>query len=150
LIVAVLLGKVNRAKEMKASLTFDANSQWLDFPETIQSEYIVTVIGNLIDNALEASSAFKGTNATVHLSFTDFGDELIMDIEDNGKGMTAEEEAYFFTEGATTKNHAQHGLGLAIMQHALHQLGGEWYRTDRLQGGTCMTIAIPKTKAITQ
>ena len=145
LIVAVLLGKVNRAKEMKASLTFDADSHWLDFPDAIQSEHIVTVIGNLIDNALEASSAFKGTDASVHVSFTDFGDELIMDIEDNGKGMTAEEEAYFFTEGATTKNHAQHGLGLAIMQHALHQLGGEWYRSDRLQGGTCMTIAIPKT-----
>lgn len=146
LIVALLLGKVNRAKEMKASLTFDANSQWLDFPDTIQSEHIVTVIGNLIDNALEASSAFNGTNGTVHLSFTDFGDELIMDIEDNGVGMTAEEEAYFFTEGATTKNHAQHGLGLAIMQHALNQLSGEWYRSDRLQGGTCMTIAIPKNK----
>ncbi|WP_099355619.1 ATP-binding protein [Fredinandcohnia onubensis] len=146
LIVAVLLGKVNRAKEMKASLTFDENSRWLDFPDTIQSEHVVTVVGNLIDNALEASTAWKGTNATVHLSFTDYGDELIMDIEDNGKGMSAEEEAYFFREGATTKNHPQHGLGLTIMQHALHQLGGEWYRTDRTQGGTCMTIAIPKTK----
>ncbi|NRG45518.1 sensor histidine kinase [Bacillus sp. CRN 9] len=145
LIVAVLLGKVNRAKEMKASLTFDENSQWLDFPDTIQSEHVVTVVGNLIDNALEASTAWRGTNAIVHLSFTDYGDELIMDIEDNGKGMTSEEEAYFFTEGVTTKNSPQHGLGLAIMQHALHQLGGEWYRTDRLQGGTCMTIAIPKT-----
>jgi two-component system CitB family sensor kinase len=29
------------------------------------------------------------------------------------------------------------------MQHALSQLGGEWYRTDRSEG-TCMTIAIPK------
>ncbi|MBG9449296.1 histidine kinase [Cytobacillus firmus] len=143
LIVAVLLGKVNRAKEMKVSITFDENSQWLDFPDTIQSEHVVTVIGNLIDNALEASSEWKGKNAAVHLSFTDYGDELVMDIEDNGKGMTSEEEAYFFTEGATTKNHPQHGLGLTIMQHALSQLGGEWYRTDRLEG-TCMTIAIPK------
>ncbi|WP_264740618.1 sensor histidine kinase [Cytobacillus firmus] len=143
LIVALLLGKVNRAKEMKVLITFDENSQWLDFPDTIQSEHVVTVVGNLIDNALEASSAWKGKNATVHLSFTDYGDELIMDIEDNGKGMTSEEEAYFFTEGATTKNHPQHGLGLTIMQHALSQLGGEWYRTDRSEG-TCMTIAIPK------
>ena len=143
LIVALLLGKVNRAKEMKALITFDENSQWLDFPDTIQSEHVVTVVGNLIDNALEASSAWKGKSATVHLSFTDYGDELIMDIEDNGKGMTSEEEAYFFTEGATTKNDPQHGLGLTIMQHALSQLGGEWYRTDRSEG-TCMTIAIPK------
>lgn len=145
LIVAVLLGKVNRAKEMKVSFTFDENSQWLDYPDTIQSEHVVTVIGNLIDNALEASSEWKGQNAAVHLSFTDYGDELVMDIEDNGKGMTSEEEAYFFTEGATTKNHPQHGLGLTIMQHALNRLGGEWYRTDRPEG-TCMTIAIPKNK----
>ncbi|MCS0787996.1 sensor histidine kinase [Cytobacillus pseudoceanisediminis] len=143
LIVALLLGKVNRAKEMKVLITFDENSQWLDFPDTIQSEHVVTVVGNLIDNALEASSAWKGKSANVHLSFTDYGDELIMDIEDNGKGMTSEEEAYFFTEGATTKNDPQHGLGLTIMQHALSQLGGEWYRTDRSEG-TCMTIAIPK------
>lgn len=146
LIIAVLLGKVNRAKEMKVSFSFEENSQWTDWPDDIRSDYVVTIIGNLIDNAIEAAAVHKGTEAHVHVTYTDFGNDLIIDIEDNGKGMSKEEQSYFFKEGVSSKTNtaSQHGLGLTIMQNALEQIGGSWYRTERKEGGTCMTIAIPK------
>ncbi|PAD15671.1 ATP-binding protein [Shouchella clausii] len=148
LIVAALLGKVNRAKEMKAALTFAEGSTWLDYPATIKSDHVVTVIGNLIDNALEAAVAHQGANAHVHIAFTDFGNDMIMDIEDNGKGMTPKEEAHYLQTGATSKSEGQHGLGLTIMQHALHQLHGTWFMAERPGGGMRMTIAIPKHKRL--
>lgn len=144
LVVAVLLGKVNRAKEMKVSLTFDQESTWLDYPDHLQSKHLVTVIGNVVDNALEAVFQHRGIEGIVHVSYTDFGDELIMDIEDNGKGMTEQESRDYMLYGHTSKRDKNHGLGFTIVQHALQTLNGTLYQTRRESDGMRMTIAIPK------
>lgn len=57
-------------------------------------------MGNLIDNALEAVREHKGN---VLVSFTDVGNDLIFEVEDNGQGISKEVENMIFIDGYTTK-----------------------------------------------
>jgi two-component system, CitB family, sensor kinase len=143
-IAACLLGKINRSKELKVQLEIDKESNLTHIPETFNTKMFVTVLGNIIDNAMEAASQAKGEQACVKVSFTDFGSDIIFDIEDNGNGVPAEWHQKIFTEGFTTKSGENHGLGLAIVQSTIQLLKGEIYLSKSDDGGARFTIVIPK------
>lgn len=143
-IAACLLGKIHRSKELKVQLNIDENSNLFFIPPSFDTKLFVTVLGNIIDNAMEAASRFKGEEATVNVSFTDFGHELIFDIEDNGPGIPPEQQDQIFTEGFTTKDGENHGIGLAIVKNTLQKLKGDIYISEGHCNGAQFTITIPK------
>ncbi|MFS0560624.1 sensor histidine kinase [Terribacillus sp. 179-K 1B1 HS] len=146
LIAACLLGKFNRAKELKVSLIIDENSSLnIDLrPEA--TEKIVTIVGNILENALEAASKYQGTEGKVFVSFTDLGGEVIFDMEDNGKQLSDKEKQAVLIDGYSTKKETseEHGIGLTIVQAALKKLDGDLYYGDSEAGGTLATIVLPK------
>ena len=146
LIAACLLGKFNRAKELKVSLIIDENSSLnIDLrPEA--TEKIVTIVGNILENALEAASKYQGTEGKVFVSFTDLGGEVIFDMEDNGKQLSDKEKQAVLIDGYSTKKQTseEHGIGLTIVQAALKKLDGDLYYGDSEAGGTLATIVLPK------
>lgn len=148
LIAACLLGKKNRASELKVSLIIDKNSELNIFPESINEEDVMTIISNLIDNAMEAALTKNGEKGKVFVSFTDLGPDIIFDIEDNGKGISAEEEDKIFTEGYTTKASKNNGIGLSIVKNALESLNGQLFITTNSMGGASITISIPKSNDV--
>jgi two-component system, CitB family, sensor kinase len=143
-IAACLLGKINRSKELKVHLEIDEESNLVKIPESFNTKLFVTVLGNLIDNAMEAASKAKGEQATVKVSFTDFGSDIIFDIEDNGFGVPEEWHEKIFTEGFTTKVGENHGLGLAIVKNTIDLMHAEIYLSTSDSGGAQFTIVIPK------
>ncbi|WP_050183095.1 ATP-binding protein [Domibacillus robiginosus] len=143
-IAACLLGKIHRSKEMKVRFYIDENSNLSAVPPSFDTKLFVTVLGNIIDNAMEAAGRLKGEEALVSVSFTDIGRELIFDIEDNGPGISPEEEEQIFTEGFTTKDGDNHGIGLAIVKNTLQKLKGDLYISRSSFGGAQFTITIPK------
>lgn len=143
-IAACLLGKIHRSKEMKVHFQIDADSNLSVVPSFFDTKLFVTVLGNIIDNAMEAAGRLKGEEAVVSVSFTDIGRELIFDIEDNGPGIFPEEEEQIFTEGFTTKDGDNHGIGLAIVKNTLQKLKGDLYISSSSLGGAQFTITIPK------
>jgi two-component system, CitB family, sensor kinase len=143
-IAACLLGKINRSKELKVELEIDAESNLTQIPEAFNAKMFVTALGNIIDNAMEAASKAKGEQANVKVSFTDFGSDIIFDIEDNGNGVPEEWHGKIFTEGFTTKVGENHGLGLAIVQNTIDLMHGEIYLSTSDSGGARFTIVIPK------
>ncbi|WP_028390259.1 MULTISPECIES: sensor histidine kinase [Bacillaceae] len=143
-IAACLIGKINRSKELKVQLEIDKDSNLERVPSSLNTKLFVTVLGNIIDNAMEAASQFKGEEAYVKVSFTDFGSDIIFDVEDNGKGVPKEWQEVIFTEGFTTKDGENHGLGLAIVKNTIDFLQGEIYLSISDFGGARFTIAIPK------
>ncbi len=143
-IAACLLGKINRSKEMKVRLEIDENSNLEHIPPSMNTKMFVTVLGNIIDNAMEAASLVRGEQADIKVSFTDFGHDIIFDIEDNGEGVPKEWQNQIFTEGFTTKVGENHGLGLAIVKRTIEAMHGEIYLSDSDLGGAKFTIAIPK------
>lgn len=73
IIAGCLLGKYNRAKEMGLRLEIDPGSQMADLPAELPRDQLVSVLGNLIDNALEATLHKAGNGGRVSLSMTTWG-----------------------------------------------------------------------------
>ncbi|WP_046180744.1 ATP-binding protein [Domibacillus tundrae] len=143
-IAACLLGKIHRSKELKVQLDIDENSNLSYIPPSFDTKLFVTILGNVIDNAMEAAIRLKEAQAHVNVSFTDFGSDLVFDIEDNGPGIPEEYQEQIFKEGFTTKEGENHGLGLAIVKNTLQKLNGEIYVSASNSGGAQFTIVIPK------
>jgi two-component system, CitB family, sensor kinase len=144
LIAACLLGKINSAKERKVQLNIDMESKLIDIPSDINTQLIVTIIGNIIDNAMDATRKLRGDGAIVEVSFTDLGPDLIFDIDDNGNGVPENLHKIIFIDGYTTKLGENHGLGLAIVNNNLSLLQGSIQIGRSEFGGARFTIIIPK------
>lgn len=145
LIAACLLGKINRSKELKVNLEFDHDSNLERIPPSLNTKLLVSVLGNLIDNAMEAAVRAHSNRANVKVSFTDIGSEIVFDIEDNGKGIPEEWHDRIFIEGFTTKKGGNHGLGLTIVKNAIKELKGQLYIAASDSGGAQFTIVLPKS-----
>lgn len=144
LIAACILGKVNRAKELYVQLMIDEDSRLNSVFDESKSNHFVPLIGNVIENAVEAARLHSGHDAQVKVSFTDLGKDIIFDIEDNGPGVPVGLEEHIFQTGVTSKQGENHGLGLAIVKNALEVLNGQIYIDKSELGGARFTIVIPQ------
>lgn len=140
----LLMGAINRAQEMKVRLHLDQESTFRDVPERIDRNLLVTILGNLINNAIEAVA--QQPQGTVTLLLTDLGQDLIVELEDNGLGIPLEQAEHIFMLGFSTKKGEHRGFGLALVKKAVDQLEGaiEYHPVDG--GGTRFTVAIPKRR----
>ncbi|MCM3672413.1 MULTISPECIES: sensor histidine kinase [Peribacillus] len=147
IIAGFILGKVSLASELKIDFTIDRESSFKDIPSEIDRDLLVTIIGNLINNAFEAVRENEREEKRVSLFVTDLGKELIIEVEDNGKGMNSDVTELIFQNGFTTKSHQTNsGIGLSLVQEAIGGLGG--YITFSTKEGeyTIFTVAIPKNR----
>jgi two-component system CitB family sensor kinase len=144
IIGGLLIGKFNRANELKVKFEIDHESSFHDIPDTMDRNHIVTIIGNLIENAMEAVLDSKAHGKKVHVFMTDLGDDLIIEVEDTGAGIPDEYGDKIFEVGFSTKDKKNRGIGLALVKQAADQLNGYiTYNKSHLEG-TNFTVAIPK------
>ncbi|WP_248925015.1 ATP-binding protein [Paenibacillus hamazuiensis] len=146
LVAACLLGKINRSKELKVGLEIDPDSNLTYIPPETDTKLLVTILGNIVDNGMEAARHKNGSYAKVKVSFTDLGKDMVFDIEDNGPGIAKEQERSIFAEGYTTKTGENHGIGLTIVKHSLAALNGQLFIDRSPLGGARFTVVVPKTR----
>ncbi|WP_371017667.1 ATP-binding protein [Pseudalkalibacillus sp. JSM 102089] len=144
IISALLLGKYNRAHELHIQFLIDEESSMSDFPERMEQEKIVTIVGNLIDNAMDAVLEKQDEERVVHLFMTDIGRDLIFEIEDSGNGVHEEELEQIFERGVSNKEGQDRGIGLSLVKNALEYLGGYVTISTSRYGGAAFTVVIPK------
>lgn len=143
-LAAFIIGKYNHAQELRINFEIDPESQLTDVPEDLNREKLVTILGNLIDNAFDA--ALHGKNQPqVSLSMTDSGNDLVFEIGDSGLGIPPELTKKIFHRGFTTKQQDR-GHGLYLVMSALKDLNGEITLNDSELGGALFTVFIPKRK----
>lgn len=140
-----LLGKFNRAKEMGLQLHIDPDSHMKALPKELPREHLVSIVGNLIDNALEATWDEKGAGGEVCLSMLDLGDDLIFEIEDQGPGIKRCDQEKIFERGFTSKKNEGHGIGLHLVQQLLKNLKGTVTCEVGEKGGSRFIVYIPKS-----
>ncbi len=94
LIAGMLLGKTERARELGLQLVVEEGSRLEPLPEWLNAEDLVTVLGNLIDNAFDATlsairveSAFALERRSIDVSIGDYGNEVILEVVDQGCGL---------------------------------------------------------------
>ncbi len=144
ILAAFIIGKYNHAQELRIRFEIDPESQLTDVPPELNREKLVTILGNLIDNAFDA--ALHGKNKPqVSLSMTDSGNDLVFEIGDSGLGIPTELAEKIFARGFTTKQEDR-GHGLFLVMTALQGLGGEITLGDSELGGALFTVFIPKRR----
>jgi two-component system, CitB family, sensor kinase len=128
---ALLLGKTAQAAERAVTVRVDEASQLpADLTRAAGSARdLVTVLGNLLDNAVDASAdqdLVAGAREVVVLLRPD-GDDLLVRVDDSGPGLPAELVATAFTRGWSTKvatSVAGRGLGLSLVDQVVRRRGG--------------------------
>ena len=146
-LVGLLLGKAAVASERGIELRVSADTRLPDGPNGVGE--LVTIIGNLIDNALD--SVEPRENGRVDVAIREEGESVLVRISDTGPGVPAEIVDEIFTDGFTTKvarGVGRRGLGLALVSQAVRRLGGTVAVTN--ENGAVFSVHLPRTLARTE
>ncbi len=146
IIAGTILGKYNKAKELKIEMVVDPDSSMSDIPKTIKRENLVTIIGNILDNGFEAVINQEPSKRVVRLSMTDLGNDLIFEFDDSGKGLHPDIWQKIFIKGYSTKEQEGHGVGLYLVEKTVLRMGGNINVGPSDLGGAAFTVIIPKGK----
>jgi two-component system CitB family sensor kinase len=123
MVAALLLAKKTIAAEQGVVLTVTDDSH-LDQP-AVDAEALVTIIGNLVDNAIEALAGHAAPrDITVRL---DDADGVRITVLDTGSGVPTADVDTVFLDGYSTKvarDGLRRGLGLALVQRIVRRAGG--------------------------
>jgi sensor histidine kinase regulating citrate/malate metabolism len=148
-LAALLLGRTAYAHEHGVELVLSEDSGLDDglLPASLPPRDLVTILGNLVDNAVEAAQGTPGARVTVtaRAEHTEKGTELLLRVSDNGPGIDPAHTEDAFRDGWSTKaaEPGTHGLGLALVRQAAGRAGGSVVARRRTGGGTDFTVRLP-------
>ncbi|MEO3975544.1 sensor histidine kinase [Streptomyces sp. CAU 1734] len=143
LLASLLVGKATVAAERGVSL-------WIA-PETLLPDRVVdprglvTIVGNLVDNAMDAAAGAESPRIEVELYSQ--GRTAVIRITDTGPGVPDEHRELIFTEGWSTKElpfHGKRGLGLAMVRRLAERQGGSARVRDADGGGAEFVVVLPE------
>lgn len=138
-LVALLLGKAAQAHERGVELVVTPDSRSLaDGGGLPPARDLVTVLGNLIDNAADAVTAVPG--ARIAVTLRPEGEELLLRVADNGPGLP--EGVDVFRRGWSGKGEGR-GLGLALVRQVAQRYGGSVSADQGPAGGARFTVRLP-------
>ncbi|MCM3719367.1 ATP-binding protein [Fictibacillus phosphorivorans] len=139
----LLIGKFNRSIERKVPFLMDRSSQFKDIPEAIDRQLLVTIIGNLVDNAMDAAVKNSESENGVQIYLSDMGNQLLIEVEDYGEGISSSIANKLYQKGFSTKG-SDRGYGLYLVYQSVKQLNGEIFYERTKVGSTLFTVMIPK------
>ncbi|MCW3819680.1 sensor histidine kinase [Micromonospora sp. DR5-3] len=138
-LAALLLGKSARAGERGVDLVIEPDCRLDDSP--LPTTDLLTVVGNLVDNALEAVAGTPPPRRVrVFVGAAD--DEIVVRVGDSGPGLDPDRVADAFRRGWSTKS-AGRGLGLALVGQVVRRHGGRTDVARAEDGGTLFTVRLP-------
>ncbi|HTR92541.1 MAG TPA: ATP-binding protein [Trebonia sp.] len=142
-LAALLLGKSALADQRGIELRLRAHGT-ITAPR-MPSEHVLTIVGNLVDNALDAAATRADGWIELELEGGCEG-ALTITVRDNGPGISADHLDAVFTPGWTTKPSQQpggRGLGLALVRHTVTRLGGTITARNDSGGGAVFRACLP-------
>ncbi|MFE6027061.1 sensor histidine kinase [Streptomyces niveus] len=141
-LAALLLGKAAQANERGVELVLAEDSRIDDgvLPPSLAARELVTMLGNLIDNAMDAAQGSDGARVTVTALVED--GELLLRVRDTGPGVAPGDMEEVFRRGWSTRG-AERGLGLALVRQAVHRARGTVELTPGRAGGAEFTVRLP-------
>lgn len=138
-LVALLLGKAAQADERGIALTITEDTE-LPSSIPLTGPEIVTVLGNLIDNALDACDRDE---PWVEVTVNQDDEVLTIRVADSGVGMDPQAFERAMRRGYSTKSDATgHGLGLALVAQVVKRHGGTL--TAEITYGSVVTATVPR------
>ncbi|HEF0081458.1 TPA: sensor histidine kinase DpiB [Citrobacter braakii] len=147
-VAGLLFGKVQRARELGLTMTIVPGSQLHQLPEGLDSTEFAAIVGNLLDNAFEASLLTQQGNKIVELYLSDEGDDVIIEVADQGCGVPEALREKIFEQGVSTRTDepGEHGIGLYLIASYVRRCNGVITLEDNSPCGTLFSLFLPKVK----
>ncbi|HFZ8993750.1 TPA: sensor histidine kinase DpiB [Citrobacter freundii] len=147
-VAGLLFGKVQRARELGLQMVIVPGSQLQQLPEGLDSTEFAAIVGNLLDNAFEASLRTQVGNNIVELYLSDEGDEVVIEVADQGCGVPESLREKIFEQGVSTRTDepGEHGIGLYLVASYVARSGGVITLEDNTPCGTLFSLFLPKVK----
>ncbi|MGP3982816.1 ATP-binding protein [Streptomyces sp. KR80] len=146
LLASLLVGKATVAAERGVPLRISDDTLLPD--RVVDPRGMVTVVGNLVDNALDAAAGTA--DPLVEVALRAEGRTAVLRVGDSGPGVPPEQRELIFTEGWSTKEppaHGQRGIGLALVRRLAERQGGSARVAARSGGGAEFTVVLPEALA---
>ncbi|KPH96799.1 signal transduction histidine kinase regulating citrate/malate metabolism [Actinobacteria bacterium OK074] len=144
-LAALLLGKAAQANERGVELEVTEDSGIDDglLPDSLPPRDLVTVLGNLIDNAVDAAQGSAGARVTV-TAYTDAA-FLTLRVTDTGAGVDPAHAEAVFQRGWSTKPSGPggRGLGLALVKQTVARHEGTLTVSEAPDGGAAFEVRLP-------
>ncbi len=140
MLVGLLIAKSALATER--GIDFQVDADGLAETRLRAPRELITVVGNLVDNAFDSVARPRNTGGRVTVEARRLGDALSIVVADNGSGISDDDFHRVFEPGFTTKSADTHGgIGLTLVAESVDALGGTIV-VER-DGGTVFSVSIP-------
>lgn len=140
IIAGFLNSKFSRARELNVTLEFNIDGVLAPITDTSVIHSLVTILGNLIDNGLDAVQFLDDKQIKVSLVIDNSNFEI--EINDNGEGISEKDIQYIFQKGYSTKGDNR-GFGLYLVLASIDELDGHIQLCDLNKKGTCFKVLLP-------
>ena len=143
-IAALLIGKIARASELNVKFVLREGCYYSSADISLPSEVLVTVIGNLIENAFEAMNDmnYDGQKELLFGMYSKPG-ALLITADDTGSGIADSNIDRIFENGFSTKGSGR-GTGLYQVKNLIEAAGGKINVESQEGIGTSFTVSFKK------
>lgn len=144
-VAALLIAKTSLAAESGVALTITDDSHLATLDPAPATD-VITLLGNLVDNAVDVSVGSSAAHVSVRL---DDADGLLLEVADSGPGVPEHLREAIFARGVTSKPDVPggRGIGLALVRLVTAQHGGSIDVTDGPDGGASFVVRLPEVSA---
>lgn len=144
-VAALLIGKTARASELNIKFVLREGCCYSSSAMSLPAEMLVTIIGNLIDNAFEAMNECKDYDAQKELLFGIYSrpGTVLITIDDTGIGIEEQNLERIFENGYSSKGEGR-GTGLCQVKEMVERFGGTITVESQEGVGTSFSISFTK------
>ncbi|STZ61944.1 sensor histidine kinase [Mycolicibacterium tokaiense] len=141
-VAALLIAKTTLAAERRVALEISPESTLRPLDPALATD-VITLLGNLIDNAVDVSEGSVHSRVVVEMRGESAG--LSITVTDSGPGVPEHLRESIFARGVTSKPDVPggRGIGLALVRLVTNQHGGSVNVTDAPGGGARFRVRIP-------
>lgn len=146
-VAALILGKSSNMRELDIDLILVSNSNLPERSEFLSTTELVTVVGNLMENAIEATDVIPAEDLrAVAVQITEDEKGLLIMVSDTGEGIQPENLPHIFERGFSTKAATGRGVGMCRIREIVESHGGTIDVDTEPGSGTTFTIIISQKR----
>jgi sensor histidine kinase regulating citrate/malate metabolism len=141
-LAGLLVAQMSVARQRGVEVRLDRRTRFESLPDSLGSAEAVTIVANLIDNAVEAVAQMPPARRKATVRIVEAREHLTITVRDFGPGIAPEKTEAILERGVSSKaGHA--GIGLALVCEAVASADGE-ITIASTEHGTTFRVHLPR------